>query len=275
MINLNILLAILSVGSSPLLAVEPSPLSNKTEVVLPQQVLGSQAIDAIREGFENGNYDSFLKELDDSYKGAVAKNQLTQLVEMREGVFEHWKEWETKAQNLQKEKNKELIRAVEDEDPSPFKEKVLSAASNPIAPEQEEALFKIASFRQMAPGSGANEDENRLIDLDLEYEYKALHLAMPGASSANLKEKQIVLRMEKEIKMIELASSFQDASLKKAVDLYAQNLNTRLAQIWDAVDLNALANGKEKIANAAEEKVALILNQYQEKFGDLAKQLNK
>lgn len=272
--NLSILLAVLSVGSAPLTGLEAAtPAVKNEQSVVEEQQSGAQAIRAIRQGYENGDYNLFLKELDDSYRTALGKNQLTQLIEMREGVFADWAKWDDQARKLQEQKGKELIAAMETEGDSIFKEKVLSVASQSSSEEQEAALFRIATLRQMAPGSGQNSDENQLIDLDLEYEYKSLHISMPGQPLSDQKEKQMVLRMEKAKKMADLSMAFHDASLKKDVAFYLHDLDQRLAQTWDTIDLNALANGREKPANAAEEKVVSILNQYQEKFSDLAKQL--
>lgn len=271
--NLSILLTVFSMGTLPLVATEGGALGIQIEQ--PSQIqkkLGSVAISDIRQGCENGDYDLFLKELDDSYQSAKRKNQLTQLSEMREGPSVDWKKWDDQVRQLQEQKGKELIAAVQDENDSLFKEKVLSTATSLTTPEQDEALFRIATLRQMAPNTGLNEDENKLIDLDLEYEYKSLHISMPGKSSADQKEKQMILRMEKAQKMVDLSQSFQDSSLKEAVGFYVQDLDARLAQIWDTIDLNGFVQGKEKPANRAEEKVVSILSQYQEKFSDLAKQ---
>lgn len=271
--NLSILLAVLSIGASPLLASEAlSPNVKIEQSIQIQQKLGVQAIAEIRQAYESGDYDDFLKELDDSYLSARDKNQLTQLIGMREGVSDDWEKWDDQARKLQELRGRELIAAVEDESGSLFKDKVISAATHFSSSEQDDALFRMAALRQMAPNSSENSDENKLIDLDLEYEYKSLHLSTPGKPTSDLKEKQMVLRMEKAQKMSDLSKSFKDASLKKDVDFYVQDLDLRLAQNWDTIDLNALASGRVKPANAREEKVVSILNQYQEKFSDLAKQ---
>jgi hypothetical protein len=89
--------------------------------------------------------------------------------------------------------------------------------------------------------------------------------------TAEKREKQCVLKMEKLARMSELAKNFQDESLKKAVSLYVENFDQRLAQSWDLADLNALANGKIKPSSSLEEQVAALLVRYQEKFSDLTK----
>jgi hypothetical protein len=269
--NLSIVLASFLMGASPLLADDPSVPPSKIEQIS-QQPLGSQVIAEIRKGYESGEYDRFLKELDDSYQTAREKNQLTQLIEMREGVSDDWRTWEELAQKLQEKKGKELIAALEDEAPSPFKTKVLSSVADELSPEQEEAIFHMAALRQMAPNTGKNDDENQLIDRDVEYEYKSLHASMPGKSAASSREQQMVLRMDKAKKMLDLSASFKDAALQKDVALYAQNLDQRLAKVWDTMDLNGWVNGPLRAESESQEKVASILKHCQEEFSELAQQ---
>jgi hypothetical protein len=272
--NLTILLAVLSLGTWPLIGQESSVSTTGVEQsVVAQQKLGSMAILEIRKGYENGEYDSFLKELDDSYLAAREKNQLEQLIEMREGISSDWEKWDREAKKIQEQRGRELLAAMENEEDSLLKDKVLSTTAKVMTEEQDEALAHLITFRHMAPGTGKNSDENKLIDLDLEYEYKSLHIGMPGKVASEQKEQQMVLRMEKARKMVALSTTFKDPLLKKEMGLYVQNLDQRLAQSWDVIDLNSLAHRTEKPASVTEEKVISILNQYQEKFSDLAQQL--
>ena len=268
--GLSIILAALTAGTAPVL---PQASSLATAIVQPAQAQrsGQEAVSSVRQVFEKGGYAKFLKGMDDSYRSVKEKGQLDQLIEMRTGSFTELQDWESRAQELQNEKNKELLGAIEDQNKTPFAEKVRSAAANLSNKEQQDAVERLASFRAMAPGTGATDDENRLIDIDLEYEYKALHLDLPGASLAERREKQCVLKMEKLDKMLAASSSFQDASLKNTLETYQGNFDARLAQSWDISDLNFLVNGRQKPANAQEEKVASILTAYQEKFGALTK----
>ena len=149
-----------------------------------------------------------------------------------------------------------------------------SAASDAATPDQEKALLRLIALRQMPPGAGKNSDENTLIDLDIEYEYKSIHLDMPvpGAQPADRREKHYVLKMNQMDKMLAAAQGFEDAELKKQIEFVAQNPDARMVQNWDQRDLNDLVKGKEKPSGPAQEKVASILQSHQEKMSELAKQ---
>ncbi len=267
--SLCIILTALTAGTSPVVSqVEPA----KSAITAPKAQSGEAAIHSIRTSYETGKYTNFLKELDHQYKEILEKGELGQLAGMRAGFAEDWEEWENKAHLLQKEKKKELIDAMETQEKSPFVAKVLSAALDLADKEHQDAILNIAHLRLKAPNSGKNADENRLIDIDLEYEFKSLHLDLPSSQIENRKEKHCALLMERLDKMVAASENFKDESLKKAVKLYSDRFDDRLSQNWDVIDLSNLINGKAKPKNAVEEKVASILNQYQEKFAELGRE---
>ncbi|MBI5272949.1 MAG: hypothetical protein HY861_03085 [Chlamydiia bacterium] len=270
--NLSLILAIFSIGAAPLAAERLEGSPSQMQVMQESQRSGEQAIAQIRKAYEKGAYDAFLEEMDIAYRNAKEKNQLTPLAEMRIGQTPEWQEWESRAQKLQEEKNGALLALIQDQAKTSFVEKVRSATDKLSNAEQQKALTRMAALRQMAPGTGKSADENRLIEIDLEYEYKALHLDLPGASALEKREKQSALKMERLDRMAEAAKTFQDVSLQKEMTLYTEHFDARLSQSWDIADLNALAGGRVKPTNALEEKVASTLSLYQEKFSDLTKQ---
>lgn len=274
MYMLSTVLAAIICAASPITAQEN--LQIQTEQAEIQ--LGTDTIGMIRLAYEDGQYDDFLKEMDQSYKQVKDDNRLKGLADIRTTVtpaLDDQQKWNELAAQLQKEKNEQLLDAIAKEKSSAFIDKVKRAATNPSTQEQEKAIAQLAEYRYMAPGSGKNDDENVLIDLDLEYEYKMIHLDMPvidGKSISDRKEKQYALRMEKMERMVEASKNFQDESLKKTVELASANFDERMAQFWDASELSAMAKGKTKPSSAIEEKVVSILNSHQAKFNDLAKQ---
>ena len=273
--NMSTILAALFCATAPVAAMDA--VDSKTEQVQSSLKLGKQTVSTIRDAYEKGEYNEFFTEMNVSFEQAVEENGLEGLIQMREKQVpaDFQEKWEQRFSELQKLKNSELNSALSDKDDSLFAQKVRSLAANVSTPEQEKAICKINSLIAKAPGTGVNEDENTLIDIDLEYEYKLLHVQMPDSETSPEQrfQRQIALRMEKMDKMLEASKNFQDASLKQAVNLAASNFDARLIRNIDGTDLNNLFRSQAKPANETEEKVFAILESYQGQFSDLMKQL--
>jgi hypothetical protein len=268
--NISTILAALFCATAPFSSIEAPML--KTESSQSNFKLGRETVSGIRASYESGKYNSFFDEMDQSYKNA----DLTDFIQMRQSKTtpELQEKWEQQFINLQKKRNLELLQVIEDRDDSLLTQKVRSLTAQISTPEQEKAISRLNSFIVMAPGTGANEDENTLIALDLEYEYKALEVGAPlsGLSSSQKEEYLIALRMEKMDKMLAASKNFQDHSLKQAVGMAANQLDARLARNIDGADLNRLA--KAKASNSNEEAVYSIISSYQGQLSDLMKQID-
>lgn len=273
--NLSTILTAILCSAAPLASVETQDL--KTEQAQSNFKLGRETVSAIRGSYEKGEYDSFLEEMEASYEQAVAENELEGLVQMRQKDIpaDFQEKWEQQFSDLQKQKNQDLQSVLSDEDDSIFAEKVRSLTANLSTPEQEKAISRINNLVVMAPNSGKNDDENKLIDIDLKYEYKLLHAVLPmsDVSLQERQEQQIALRMEKMDKMVEASKTFQDHTLKQAVGLAAANFDARLARNLDGVDLNAFVKANAKPSTELEEKISSILISYQGQFSDLMKNI--
>lgn len=268
----TILAAILCAGA-PLANVEVQ--EQNIEQSQPTFHLGKDKVSSVRKAYNKGQYSKFLKEMDDSYKGA----DLSGLIQMRQKEIpaSFQEQWEAKFSQLQKQRNQELLAAISDKDQSAFASKVRSLASDVSTEPQEKAVARLNSLIAMAPNSGANEDENSLIAIDLEYEYKILHAQMPlsDVSPEQMQEHQLALRMEKMDKMVQASKNFQDHTLKQAVGLAAANLDVRLARNIDGMDLNRLVRDQASATNETEEKVYSIISSYQGQFSDLMKEIDQ
>lgn len=268
-------LAAIFCATAPLAAIEAS--ESKIEQTENRTKLGKEVVSTLRQAYERGDYNQFLSEMDASYQQAIANHDLDGLIQMRQKEIPTslQDQWEGQFFALQTEKNKELLSAISDEDNSLFAQKVRSLAAILSTPEQEKAVSKLNSLVIKAPKTGVNPDENRLIDIDLEYEYKSLHAQLPSSETSPLamQDQQTILRMEKMDKMVEAAKSFKDLSLKQAVGLAAANFDARLARNLDGADLNVLVKKQVKPANETEEQVFAILTIYQQQFSELMKQI--
>lgn len=273
--NLSTILIAILCAAAPIAPIEGE--GPKREQTQSNFQLGKETVSAIRAAYEKGEYAAFLEEMNASYEQAVAEKELEGLIQMREKdvPVDFQEKWEQKFSDLQKQKNRELMALISDKDDSLFAQKVRSLAANVSTPEQEKAISRLNSFIAMAPSTGKSDDENKLITIDLEYEYKILHAAalLSDASLQERQAQQIALRMEKMDKMVAASKTFQDHALKQAVGLAAANFDARLARNLDGADLNALVKNNAKPANELEEKVIALLSSYQGQFSDLMKQV--
>lgn len=267
--HVSTILAAILCATAPLTGIEiQKPTAEQSQSKIQ---LGKETISVVRAAYERGDYNEFLTAADVSYQQALSNNELDALIQMRQkeipaGFHE---KWEKRLSDLQSERNQKLLQLINDKDGSTTAEKVRSIAANISTPEQEKAISKLHSFIAMAPKTGANEDENTLIDIDLEFEQKLL-TASPAASQEQL----LALRMQKMDKMVAASKNFQDHALKQAVGLASANLDARLARNLDGADLNALVKGKAKPSNPLEEQVFELLSSYQGQFSDLMKEIH-
>lgn len=218
--------------------------------------LGKEVISQIRKEYKEGRFDSFLKEMDDSFEKVFESDGLSGLAELRQGASIDL-QWMDAVKKLQNERNSEMILLVQEEQ-SVFAEKVRSIAS--IDP--QESLF--LRFHQMLPGTGKNMDENVLIALDLEYEYKMIHL-----DATDAKENLYALKMEQADKMLLASQSFEDEALKAQVETLAQNVDAYLAKNYDARDLQAMVHGTIQPSSKVEERVISVLKDHADKMSNI------
>ncbi|HSX14219.1 MAG TPA: hypothetical protein VLE96_07375 [Chlamydiales bacterium] len=226
--------------------------------------LGAENIARIRSDYDTGLYSKFLRDMDHSYDEAIDKEQILALGMMRRGAVD-LNNWFDSVKNIKDETNRELISAV-----SGLDNRFASKVRNVATADGLENLFVV--YHQMQPGTGKNADENALISLDLEYEYKAIHLDLPNTDiqkDLNKQDLYYALKMEQMDKIMLAAQSFEDASLKSTIDEFAKNLDARLARHWDLMDLKKLS--REKRSDPTEIRVTTILQSHFEKIQEIAR----
>lgn len=234
--------------------------------------VGREAVTKTREAYSQGEYDPFLSEMEKDYQKTLREDKLEGLAALRKAAHadvspERRQELTRKFLALKKERNERLFTAIKGESESEFVLKVRSLATE--LPENHLADFHIA-----VPSSSNSREANRLIELDLELEYKLLHLDAPlaqGSSVDSRREKQLALKMQNADRMAGLGAVFEDTSLKGQIEQYTAHSDEYFAREWDATDLHALGKGKIQPQNPLEEKVARILADYQQAWTDLAK----
>ncbi len=230
--------------------------------------LGTEVVQKIRTEYANGSYSEFLATMDKDYASAKKESALEGLIEIRkEGArAQIHPEFARSYRVIQDVKNQQLLEAVKGSSDSIFVEKVHSAAS--LTPALDETMLAISG---KAPGAGKNSDENALIDIDLEYYYKGIHL--DSSNSVDRRAKHMVLEMEKADRMVKASQNFEDKTLRVSVEKYNASLNERLARNYDMNDLNDLARGKVKPASQVEKDAAAAVSRAQGALADLHRHL--
>lgn len=275
---ISILLASLMCAGSPLVAQGSAGQQSTAIQSESRYKLGSEAISQIRSNYEEGQYDEFLSEMDESYKEAVEGNQLEGLIELRKEAGTYTIDQDKLIEGfeaIQKQRNNDLLKVVAESKDAVLIEKVQSATAD-LPSKGQQALLELSSYRTKAPGTGLNADENKLIEIDLEYHYKAIHLdslVAMGQEIPDRAEKQIALQMEHMGRLMAAAQDFQDQDVKQTVLDAFEIHNQRLAKSYDANDLNSLAKGKVKPQTGEEEKIASIIATAHGKFSDLNRDL--
>lgn len=277
---LSLVVAALLCSTCPLMA-DISATPSVSETNDSKFSLGSEFVDQVRTKYNEGGYREFLEEMDADYKKAQEESELEGLIAIRHEdaliLAEHsvdMDRWNSIAHTWTLERNNDLLNAVKG-DNSTLAKKVQSIAEENDAA-VEKAIAYSVDLRKLSPGEGKNADENRLIEIDLESEYKQIHLdsqAIGGQSIPDRREKHLVLRMEKMDQMLDASKHFEDKEIKQKIELLAQTADSRYAKGFDLSDLMNLARGKTSHATETEKKVALILSSYQGKFSDLTREI--
>src|SRR3990167_2553887 len=268
------ILAALLLAGSPLLAEETTAnLAESTQVASHSFQLGMKVVEQIRADYLAGKYNDFLQYMEKAYQDAKKENHLEGLAQFRKESSADipLDQFIKKSEVIHQQKEKELLAAIAGSSDSVLAQKVRSSVAS-----ISDSFYPLNQLRQKAPGAGKNSDENRLIDIDFEYEFKASHLdslALRGEKIADRKEKHIALAMQKMDKMLAAAKSFTDESAKSMIEQTFKGLDTYLAKRFDLSDLNALANGRIKPSSPLEEKIASILCKTQDKIAELNRDL--
>lgn len=249
--------------------------------ILPQesarQRMGEELLQEIRTAYLEGRYTTFLQELDQAYQEAKKSPSFHQFLDLRQSTFssEEDQKWKQLFADWKKERDQKLLQAARADESSIYFKKI-SFISKELSPEEDTALESLAAYQLLVPGEGANADEETLIALDLEYEFKRIHLDSYAALDSNhsfeeLRLQQDLLKMEEMDKLLAASRTFTDLRLKACIEQAAASLDMRLAQIRDSFDLYALLHQSER--TPMEEALATILASYQTKYSDIYKEL--
>jgi len=265
-----VLASILCVATPATTDERPASSASSVQVVSHSFELGTEVVQQARQNYVDGQYSEFLKKMDRDYLSAKKENGLEGLIEIRKesARAQIHPEFARSYRVIQETKNEQLLASVKGSEDSVFVQKVRSAASSTQAIDDS-----LSSLSAKVPGSGKNADENQLIDIDLEYYYKGIHLDSLNGKSTDRKQKHMALDMERADRMVQASQAFEDKALKAAVEKQARSLDGLLARNYDLQDLHALSLGKIKPSTPAEKEAATAVSRAQSALADLHRHL--
>ena len=234
---------------------------------------GHELVAALRQEYTEGKFNSFLDGLEDDYQDLEKSGRLAEFASMRQApeadskLNDLARHYEALAPDLQQQRDSELKEICQGQDAEIACKRVQSATAE-TDQDQQEAMSYLADLRFKTPEQAANDDERKLVEIDLAYEFKLVHLDVQRLSGedSDLQQKQIVLGMEKIEKMQDAAKGFSDQSLKKKIDLAAKGYDVRQSQIIDMRDLVAAS---KKPSSDLDRKIGAILSSYKSKKDNL------
>ena len=258
---------------SALMAQSPELKNQEIDATVTVKRTGREMLASIRQSYESGAYDAFLANLHADYLTFVKSGKFAEFVKMRdipqadEQLLQLSARWDELNQKLIDDRNGELKAVCDGQSDSVISQRVRSVLEQ-LSPEQKEALHYLASLRFKTPDKAVNDDEKKLIEIDLATEFNIVHLDAQYAQKpfVDRLDKHILINMDMIRQMKDAANDFTDAHLKKQVEIAADIFDVWQARNWD---MNELYRQVKKPSTDIEKKIASVLLNYKAKKEDL------
>jgi hypothetical protein len=213
-----------------------------------------------RASYEEGEYKSFLKAMDQKYQEGVDAHEVEGLISFLKQTGKYSNDPKTSQAFLQEKHQKQLQDLIENEDTSLFVEKVRISAT-PLPKEAQDAFQTLTMIQMKEPGTGDHADENKVNDLIHECIFKIYHLKATHTGSAQeLKQKETVLEMQCFDKLKKASESFSNESLKNKINAASEHVDFYLIQKKDTMDLIAYHAGLKEPKSELEKKVVQVIH---------------
>ncbi|MBF8263835.1 MAG: hypothetical protein HW387_1500 [Parachlamydiales bacterium] len=263
-------LALIAASSMP--AQQTSIPASEPAIAAQQIRTGQDIVTSLRQSYESGAYDAFLANLQSDYQQMVKSSKFSEFITMREAPAPDVKlkqlaaRYEEMSQQLAAQRNDELKAAIAGQSDALAQQ--IQSITQPLPTDQKEALQYLSSLRFKTPDKAGNQDEKKLIEIDLASEFKVVHLDAQYAQKpfVDRMEKHMIINMDMMRQMVDASKSFQDSSLQNKVQLASLGFDTWQARNWD---LNLLNQIVRKPGSDSERKIASIMTSYQAKKADL------
>lgn len=245
---------------------------------------GKKLIQTVEQQYKKGEYDVFLKALDDEYRKAGKSGLLGT-------VFKEMKKWNVDNdillhdalqdvdQGFMQQLDQSLSEICGEDPSSEICTKVAAVLHPPLNEKQKEALKFLGTLKNKLPDDKLNTPENKLTAIEAEYDLKIslLQLALLRKDSKAIVDakKKLALNIEKFKKMEEAADKFEDSKWKsliqEAKSAFEDSYETRM----DYTYLTDLSSGKIQPQTPTEEKIKVVLKEYLDKQESKIKKILK
>jgi hypothetical protein len=263
--------------SLPLFAQEVaiSPKTTKTE----QETLAKQKlIDEIFTDYQEGRYNNFLKQIDETYKEKNKKWEFNSVLEERKKLSEMVVDYKSNKQDdflkeyhaLQEAQNNELIEVCLKNPNDKFSSEVRDMIFYTPNDHEQESLHYVQELSRKFKGDGTTPLENVLINIDTEFWLKDLSLGTSLVEKqidhATFQKQHLVLHIEKMQRMkAACEGDLVDVKIKSYIETAAKVLPKVKASSATRRHLMALGRGKIEAQNEVEASMQKIMATYIEK----------
>jgi hypothetical protein len=244
-------------------------------VIVPLQAYtssSSRQIEILEASYANGEYDTFLAELDEQYKRAGKAGVLRGLFESvkkvnkDESVSAQVEAIRATREQRDKERNRRLQEIATANPDLEISQKIQSLTSSPLSEQEKQILKELSALKIHIPEDTAPTIENKISALETEYHIKMLLLRgalfQSKTPSDNLHQKLQALTLQKFDRMEKAAKEYQSQEWMEKIAI-AKEANHHLSvSAEESKELFALVTDAREPQNAVEEKVKQVMMDY-------------
>lgn len=235
---------------------------------------GNQVVQEIDSAYQEGEYDSFLRQMHEHFQNAGRAGALRGIFESAKvamsdrlnDVIAGLKAHRTEIARLNKERDQKLLEAIAGNPEEEIVQKVDSVVFSSPTLDQDDILKELEALKFEIPETALATIENKISALETEYYIKSLLLDI-GAQQAktpptDTDKKKTILQLEKLDKMEEAAKDFNDPIWINKIEKAKAAFRAEKAFRMDYKVLENLGKGIIPVQNPVEEKVKEIMMEY-------------
>ena len=234
---------------------------------------GKEIVREVEASYKKGEFDTFLRQIDEQYQSAGKAGVLRGLFEsakaaqkgQREAIAANVETYKIEKEKLDQGRNQKLLDAIAENPDLAIVKKVDSVVFNTLSTQQREVLEELGSLKYHVPDDATGTIENKISALETEYFIKSLLLdvvAHRSTVSENFEQKKIALTLEKFDRMEQATKDYRSETWAEKIEVAKEANRSERAAKADFNALKELAYGDTAPQNSVEEKVKEIMIDY-------------